>query len=476
MRRIVLCAATVLLVAGCSTSEEPAAPTTTTTSTTNQAEIGVPVPSDFAGIWVEDFDGAILQFRLTAGSDDVITGVFDSVSEGVNDLPITAVSAEAEITIEIEAAQAVFAGTLEGDTLSGKWMQGGAEVPMVFERRTEPVALNRPQDPQPPFPYEAADVVFGSDGITLAGTLIVPDGSGPFPAAVLVSGSGPQDRDESLLGHKPFLVLADALARNGIATLRYDDRGVGGSTGDPLGATTVDLASDAKAAVDFLRDQPNIEAIGIIGHSEGGLIAPIVALDNADVAFVVLLAGPGLPGADVLLTQTEELMSAEGAPDSVVAWRMDWNDDVIAIAASDLESGDAAAAMWERLTEAAVDAPAGMEGLVTDAGIGEIVAAFTDPWMRFFLAYDPAPALGQISVPVLAMIGSLDLQVSAAENIPALEEALSGNGDATVKTLPGLNHLFQNASTGAVSEYAVIDETFDPDTMQTTADWILERF
>jgi fermentation-respiration switch protein FrsA (DUF1100 family) len=202
----------------------------------------------------------------------------------------------------------------------------------------------------------------------------------------------------------------------------------------------------------------------------------MVALDNADVEFVVLLAGPGLPGADVLLTQTKELMRAEGASDSVVAWRMDWTEDVIAIAASDLESVAAAAAMRDRLTEAAVDAPASMEALVTDAGIEEIVAAFTDPWMRFFLAYDPAPALGQISVPVLAMIGSLDLQVSAAENIPALEEALSGNADATIKTLPGLNHLFQNASTGAVSEYAVIDETFDPNTMQTTADWILERF
>jgi len=436
----------------------------------------VPAPSDFVGIWVEDFDGAILQFRLTAGSDDVISGVFDSVSEGVNDLPITVRSAEAEITIEIEAARAVFAGTLEGDSLSGKWMQGGAEIPMVFERQAEPVVLVRPQEPQPPFPYEAADVVFGSDEITLAGTLIVPEGSGPFPAAVLVSGSGSQDRDESLLGHKPFLVLADALARNGIATLRYDDRGVGGSTGDPLGATTADLANDAKAAVDFLRDQPNIEAIGIIGHSEGGLIAPMVALDNADVAFVVLLAGPGLPGADVLRTQTEALMRAEGVEDSVVSWRMDWTDDVITIAASDLETGDVAAAMRDRLTEAAVDAPASMEALVSDAGREEIVAAFTDPWMRFFLAYDPAPALGQISVPVLAMIGSLDLQVLAAENAPALEAALSGNVDATIKTLPGLNHLFQNASTGAVSEYAVIDETFDPDTMQTTADWILERF
>lgn len=476
MRRLVLWAAIALLPTSCSTSEESAVPTTATTSTTGPAEVVVTAPSDFAGIWVEDFDGAILQFRLTAESDDVITGVFDSVSEGVNDLPITVTSAGAEITIEIEAAQAVFAGTLQGDTLDGNWMQGGAEVPMVFERQTEPVALNRPQDPQPPFPYEASEVVFANDGITLAGTLIVPDGPGPFPAAVLVSGSGSQDRDESLLGHKPFLVLADALARKGIATLRYDDRGVGGSTGDPFGATTADLATDAKAAVDFLRDQPNIEAIGIIGHSEGGLIAPIVAVDNADVAFVVLLAGPGLPGATVLLTQTEALMSAEGVPDSVVAWRMGWNDDIIAIAASDLESVDAAAAIRARLTEAAVDAPASMEALVTDAGIEEIVGAFTDPWMRFFLAYDPAPALGQLSVPVLAMIGSLDLQVSAAENIPALEEALSGNVDATIKTLPGLNHLFQNASTGAVSEYAVIDETFDPNTMQTTADWILDRF
>jgi hypothetical protein len=476
-----------LLVTSCSTSEEPAVsitttagvdnpPVATTTSTVDPAELVVPEPADFAGIWAEDFDGILLQFRLDAGSDGAMTGLFDSVSEGVNDLPITVTITDEVIVVEIEAAQAVFEGTLEENTLSGIWMQGGAEVPMVFERQTEPVTLNRPQEPQPPFPYKATEVVFDNDGIALAGTLIIPDGSGPFPAAILVSGSGSQDRDESLLGHKPFLVLADSLARQGIATLRYDDRGVGGSTGDPLGATTADLATDAKAAVDFLRDQPNIEAIGLAGHSEGGLIGPMVALDSADVEFLVLLAGPGLPGADVLLTQTEELMRAEGAPEAIVEWRLDWNDDVIAIAASDMATVDAAAEMRDRLTEAAADAPASMESLVTDAGIEEIVTAFTDPWMRFFLAYDPAPALEQLAIPVLAMIGSLDLQVSAAENIPALEEALAGNDDATTMTLPGLNHLFQNASTGAFSEYAVIDETFDPATMQAVADWILERF
>lgn len=481
-----MCVAMALLVASCSTSEEPVASTSTsasvststaeTTSTAEPTPGSVPAPSDFAGIWVEDLNGAFLQFRLETGSDDTVTGVFDSVTEGVNDLPIAVTVAEAAITIEIEAAQAVFEGTLEEDAFSGVWSQGGAEVPMVFERQTEPVALDRPQEPQPPFPYEATDVVFDNDGITLAGTLIVPEGSGPFPAAVLVSGSGSQDRDESLLGHKPFLVLADSLARQGVATLRYDDRGVGESTGDPLGATTADLATDAKAAVDFLREQPDIAAIGLIGHSEGGLIGPMVALDTANVEFVVLLAGPGLPGADVLLTQIEELMRAEGASDAIVDWRMDWNDEVIASAASDMESADVAAEIRDRLTEAAVDAPPGVEALVTDAGIEEIVDAFTNPWMRFFLAYDPAPALEELSVPVLAMIGSLDTQVSAAENIPALEDALAGNNDATIMTLPGLNHLFQNATTGALSEYAVIDETFDPDTMEAVADWILERF
>lgn len=477
--------AAVLLATSCSSGDEPAvSPDTsaaanpqveTTTSTAESTTSSASAPLDASGIWVTDFAGSILQFRLEAGPGGALTGFFDSVSEGVTDLPISVSVEDAAVSIEIPVAQAVFAGEVDGDTFSGTWTQAATDVPMTFTRQAEPVVLSRPQDPQPPFPYKATDVAFANDDVTLAGTLLVPDGAGPFPAAVLISGSGAQDRDESLLGHKPFLVIADSLARQGIATLRFDDRGVGGSTGNPVGATTADLAGDAAAAVEFLTTQPEINTIGLIGHSEGGLIAPIVALDSPAVSFVVLLAGPGLPGAQVLLTQTEELMRAEGAPEATIEWRLGWNEEVIALSASDASDLEVAQGIEELLTSAGADAPASMQGLVTDAGIEDVSGAFTDPWMRFFLAYDPAPALRDLEVPVFAMIGELDLQVSAAENIPALETALATNSDATTLALPGLNHLFQHATTGSVSEYAQIDETFDPATLQAMADWIQER-
>ncbi len=303
---------------------------------------------------------------------------------------------------------------------------------------------------------------FNSGPIRLGGTLVIPEGVGPFPVAVLISGSGQQDRDESILGHKPFLVLADWLARQGIATLRYDDRGVGESGGNPAGATSADFADDALAAVAFLADDERFSAIGLIGHSEGGLIAPMVAA-QADVAFTVLLAGPGVPGAEVLAQQIEDLMRAEGASPSAVDWRVGWGTEVIALAASDMDSADVASQIREVLEAAADDVPPGLEQWVSSAAIEETVAAFTDPWLRYFLAYKPQPALEALAIPVLALIGNLDQQVSAELNIPALEAALAGNSDATVTELDGLNHLFQTATTGAVSEYGRIEETFDPD-------------
>jgi pimeloyl-ACP methyl ester carboxylesterase len=291
----------------------------------------------------------------------------------------------------------------------------------------------------------------------------------------LISGSGQQDRDESIMGHKPFLVLADWLARQGIATLRYDDRGVGESGGNPIGATTADFAEDALAAVVFLADDQRFSAIGLIGHSEGGLIAPMVAA-QADVAFTVMLAGPGVPGAEVLAKQTEDLMRAEGVAHSAVDWRVGWGTEVIALAASDVDSAEVAAQIRGVMEAAAADVPPGFEQSVSDAAIEETVAAFTDPWMRYFLAYRPQPALEALAMPVLALIGDLDLQVSAELNIPALEAALAGNSDATVTELDGLNHLFQTATTGAVSEYGQIEETFAPEAMELVSDWILERF
>lgn len=484
MRRLVLLLSLLVIPSACSTSDEPtttaAPPSTaaspTTTTTIDPASSLAPEPAPVAGIWLTEFGGIVLQFRIDEGPNQELTGVFDSPMEGATDLPTTIDADENEVRIEIPVAAAVFEGNVETDSLSGVWTQGGAEIPMVFTRRAEPFAIVRPQEPQPPFPYESVDARFDNGSIRLSGTLTIPQGDGPFPVAVLISGSGQQDRDESIMGHKPFLVLADWLARQGIATLRYDDRGVGESGGDPVGATSADFAEDALAAVEFLQGDARFSGVGMIGHSEGGLIAPMVAGQSDTVDFVVLLAGPGLPGAEILATQTEDLMRAEGASRSAVDWRVGWGLDVIELAASELSTDEVAAQIRTIVESAAADVPPGLEPLVSDAAIEETVATYTDPWMRYFLAYDPGPALAALPVPVLAVIGSLDLQVSAQMNIPALETALAGNPDATVVELNGLNHLFQTATTGAISEYSQIDETFAPEGLQLISAWIADRF
>lgn len=474
MQQRALLLSVLLLVTACSGSDTTGTGPQSSTTTIDPASsfVAEPAPS---GIWLAEFRGVVLQFRIDQGPDQDLTGVFDSPLEGITDLP-TAITADGtNVTIAIPGAAAVFEATVTTDSLSGIWKQGGAEVPMLFTRQAEPFTLVRTQEPQPPFPYESFEVRFDNGPITLGGSLVIPEGAGPFPVAVLISGSGQQDRNESIMGHKPFLVLADWLARRGIATLRYDDRGVGDSGGSPRGATSADFAEDASAAVGFLADDERFSAIGLIGHSEGGLIAPMVAA-QADVAFAVLLAGPGVPGADVLAKQTEDLMRAEGVPRPAVDWRVGWGTEVIALAASDMQSADVAAQIREVLQAAAADVPPELEPMVSDAAIEETVATFTDPWMRYFLAYDPRPALEELAVPVLALIGDLDLQVSAEVNIPALESALAGNDDATVTELGGLNHLFQTATTGAVSEYGKIEETVDPQAMELVSEWILERF
>lgn len=478
--------AVTLVLAACSGDEgstEPLASTEatpssvqSTTTTLDPTSSFRPGPPAVAGIWLAELGSVVIQFRLDAGPDDEITGVFDSPLEGATDLPITITTDGDAVKITLAVASAVFEGTVDGDTLSGVWTQAGNELPLVFERQAEPFVVARPQEPTPPYPYTTTDVQFDNGAITLAGTLVMPEGTGAFPAAVLISGSGAQDRNSTLMGHKPFLILADALARSGIATLRFDDRGVGESTGNPIGATTAALATDTLAAVEFLSGQPQIGDTGLIGHSEGGLIAPIVAADSPRVSFVVLLAGPGLPGSEVLSTQTEDLLRAEGMPEDAIAWRMEWNNQVIELSASGRDTGDVAEEIRTVLDAAATTAPELFAGQVSDTAINQMVAAFTDPWMRYFLSYDPAPALARLEIPVLAMIGTLDLQASSADNVPALESALSSNPDATVLELPGLNHLFQNATTGAVSEYGIIEETMDPEVPQTISDWILARF
>jgi uncharacterized protein len=282
----------------------------------------------------------------------------------------------------------------------------------------------------------------------------------------LLTGSGQQDRDEALLGHKPFLVLADALTRAGIAVLRFDDRGVGGSSAGPEGATSSDFADDALGALAFLRAEPRVDPafVGLLGHSEGGLIADIAAARSPDVSFVVMLAGPGLPGAKLLELQTAAVLRSSGAAEDAVAAAVKTNREIYRIVTSETDPEKARAAIRGLLTERGVPQSA------QEAQVSQVLGA----WFRYFLVHDPAQELAKVRVPVLAVNGGTDVQVVAGPNLEAIRAALSaaGNKDFRVVELPGLNHLMQRSATGAVSEYVKIEQTMDPAALQLVSSWI----
>jgi hypothetical protein len=371
--------------------------------------------------------------------------------------------------------------TSGGDSLHGAWSQG-SPLPLAMGRGAAPVvvAKARPQDPKPPFPYRSQDVTVSSvAGVTLAGTVLIPNGTGPFPAVVFVTGSGPQDRDETLLGHHPFLVIADYLARHGIASLRYDDRGVAHSTGNFASSTSADFADDAEAAVRFLRGVPGIagDRVGIIGHSEGGLIGPLVAARSRDVAFVVMMAGPGIPGDSILLLQQRLIALAGGASATRVDATIAGNRRLFQALKTAPDSAAAVANLQAARNEMLVDVPDAQRATAA-AQIDQGIKELEQPWMRYFLRYDPRPTLRKVHVPVLALGGTLDLQVPPEEDLTAIDAALreGGNRDYRVVRMPGLNHLFQTATTGAPSEYEKIDETVSPSALELMATWINQHF
>jgi fermentation-respiration switch protein FrsA (DUF1100 family) len=436
--------------------------------------------ADVTGSWVGTLDAAGQELRLVFHivRDDAgqLSGTMDSPDQGAYGLVLSAVEEgeDASVRFEFSMAAGEFTGRFSDDrsTIDGSWAQGGGSMPLLLERAdAEALAPRRPQEPQPPFPYEALDVELPNPeaGIRLAGTLTIPAGDGPHPAVALLTGSGPQDRDETVFGHRPFLVLADYLTRHGIAVLRFDDRGIGASTGDFAVATTPDFASDALAAVAFLRTRPDVdpEKIGLVGHSEGAIVAPMAANGAGGIAFVVLLASTGVNGRALLVMQAKAMNRAAGLPETVIEQRAEVQEsllDVVAGAESDSVAAERARAI---LAEA---------GLTGDAAEGQI-RSLLSPWMKYFLTYDPLPELRELSIPVLALNGEKDTQVPPTENLLPVEEALreGGNPDVTAEVLPGLNHLFQTAETGVPAEYAGIEETLSPAALEKIAEWILER-
>jgi len=439
----------------------------------------------FIGEWVGTLvtPAAKLRLGLTVARDSSsggLTGVLTSLDQGNAKIPATVAMHGDTLVVSMPAAQATYTAVLDAakDSLRGTFTQG-AGLPLDMGRASAPTAPVRPQEPKPPFPYSSRDVTVESvPGVRLAGTILMPPGAGPFPAVVFVTGSGPQNRNEELLGHKPFLVIADYLARHGIASLRYDDRGTAQSTGSFAASTSADFADDAQAAVAFLQKQPGIAPshVGIIGHSEGGLIAPMVAARDKDVAFIVLVAGPGLPGDSILLLQGELIAKANNTPQAMIDTNLAVNSRLFAAVKGAHDSVDAAArvdAIADRMIASVPDAQQPQARTQLETVKKQVLA----PWMQYFLKYDPRTALRQVRVPVLALDGSLDLQVPPKQDLAAIDTALkrAGNRDYEIKELPGLNHLFQTSKTGSPNEYATIDETFSPTALQIIADWINAR-
>jgi pimeloyl-ACP methyl ester carboxylesterase len=431
-----------------------------------------------------DWDGALdagagMKLRLAVHLRSGVCGTaggLDSIDQGARGLPLADITrAGSRVAFAAPVVGGTFEGVLDpaGATIDGTWKQGGNAIPLVLTRRKagQPEArLDRPQTPEPPYPYRTEEVAFDDQAarIRIAGMLSLPQGPGPFPAVALIAGSGPHTRDEDVFGHKIFLVLADYLTRHGVAVLRYDKRGLGGSTGDYAAATVQDFAADAQAAVGFLKTHKDIDPrrIGLVGHSEGGLIAPMVAVRDPDVAFIVLMAGPGVGGVEILEAQQRLIAQAMGVPSAKVARASVDEARLIEIV---LSEPDHAAA--ETRLKAAADEIARDEGEPAKA-VEDETSQINSAWFRSFLAYDPAQTLRRLRIPVLALIGSKDLQVPATLNLPALRAALADDPRAQVEEIPGLNHLFQPATTGAPSEYQTIATTVAPEALALIAGWI----
>jgi pimeloyl-ACP methyl ester carboxylesterase len=415
-------------------------------------------------------------------ADGAWTGTFDSPLQGATGIPLGRIVVKGDkvgFVIQGIPGSPTFDGKLRDGEIVGTFTQMGQSHPFTLGR--DGIALpGRPQEPEPPFPYDAKEVEVQNGEVRLACTLTLPKGDGPFPAVMLITGSGPQDRDEQVFGHKPFLVLADHLTRAGVTVLRCDDRGVGGSVGDVATSTSDDLAGDALAGVAFLRGQAAVDPkrVGLIGHSEGGIVAPLAASRSDKVAFVIMLAGTGVPGDEVLVRQIDLLARAGGAEDETVDAILAEQRRLLDLILEGAEAEQLIASYRKLTTIQLATVSAEPESGELEAAIRDGVRGLTTPWFRHFLAYDPRPALRALKVPVLALNGELDLQVDPAQNLPEIRKALEqgGNPDFTVKELPGLNHLFQKAQSGSVGEYAVIEETLNPAALDAIRDWVLERF
>jgi len=431
-------------------------------------------PSSLTGDWFGSLGSLACTAHLQDPPAGPRTATLDIPAQNAQGLPLTFLVRGDSVYLIVHVAAARFAGRRlpDGQSLAGQWQQGGQRIPLVLRRGTTP-APKRPQTPQAPFPYESQDVRFTNPAaqLTLAGTYTRPRGQGPFPAVALLTGSGPEDRNETLFGHQPFAVLADYLTRRGIAVLRFDDRGVGQSGGTLQGTTSADYTTDAQAALAWLRTRPEVRKnrVALIGHSEGGTAAIQAATQPQGPDGLVLLAAPGLPGDEMIVQQVLALNRLHPITPAGLAKIEAQQRAILAAVMHNPDNAPARAQLLPLLNpSSATEAP-------TVARVETQIAQLTSPAYRHLLADRPAQALPNVKCPVLALNGSKDVQVVAAPNLAAIRQGLAagGNRRATVRELPGLNHLFQTAPTGTPSEYGVIEQTFAPEALLVISDWLV---
>jgi hypothetical protein len=414
-----------------------------------------------------------LVFKIDSTANGLTTKM-DSPKQGAKDIPTNVtLFKNNELFIQIDALQFIYKGTRQSsDAIYGQVTQRGMTLPLNLQKMLkEDSVIPKKQEPSKPYPYYSEEVTIENKEQTLSGTLTLPKKEGKFPCVVLISGSGPQNRDEELLGHKPFLIIADYLTRKGFAVLRYDDRGFGKSTGNFATATTEDFATDANACVNYLKTRNDITSVGLIGHSEGGLIAPMVASNNKDVAFIVLLAGPGMKGMDLLRLQAKEIGTVNGMSDAQLSKSDSLNEKLYTLMVSNKDS--------VTIINEINKAYSSYNGKpATESEIASLYGQLSSPWFKYFLLTNPANYLEKVTCPVLAINGTLDLQVPAKENLSEIEKSLklAGNKNYKIVSLKGLNHLFQKTKTGNPSEYATIEETFNQKALEEIGDWILEMY
>ena len=430
---------------------------------------------------VQEFDFQLRVFRAPNGQR---FARLDSFSEKIGNLYAPIDSEFEGLKFSVPSTAAVYEATLSDDkkTATGSWKQNGANLPLELKRveltETRILKRNRPQTPKAPFDYDIAEHEIGSKkhtGVKLSATLTTPKGDGPFPATILISGSGPQDRDSTIYGHKSFAVIADHFAKNGIATLRYDERGVGKSEGDFEMATSRDLADDAETLAQWLTQQPKIDAkkMILVGHSEGGLIAPMVASENKDVAAVIMLAGPAVDGEKVVMSQTRKILAGMGASPAMLDGQGKMMGKFIKTIKLGKEIPDAA--IKNAFTVFSGTVPDHMKGLVGSADdMKQQVAQLNTPWFRYFLNYNPAESLKKTKCPILFLIGDKDTQVDAELHVPVAKKIFdeTGNKQTAIVRYPSLNHLFQECKTGLPNEYVTIEQTISPKVLETMSNWI----